>query len=385
MGLYNVMNTGKPYLIKLSVSIILIASCFQFTALADAIEVKTYRAIGRNIYAGMLPEMELLAGVQTQTSWMERRGPSGKGNKYYRELYDFFLKYKDHEAIKLTEELQQQGFSYDAPPAFILQLSPLPDLDRPEKYGDYLIGRAGGEENLERFRIALRNLAQESNFMDFYKSHATDYIGWADQALIGFKADSISEWMADYFGWAGDEFHLVFAPAMFPYGGYGASKESGDKTIIYQVIRENGESDSLPVFQSGLNLAGLSLHEFGHSFVNPSLERCSTLSKKYKLEELYTPVKTVMEKQAYGTYSTFINEMVVRAVTARAYCHNPVVYKKIIDNEKKRGFYFIEFTCEQLEYYEKNRDKYKRFDEFVPYLLKKYHSNKKSLFALLKQ
>lgn len=379
------MNSRYYFLIRLTFNIILVASCYQFTAFADTIEIKTYRSIGLNIYAGMLPEMELLAGVQTQTSWMERRGPSGKGNKYYRELCDFFLKYKDHEAIKLAEGLQQQGFSYDAPPAFILQLSPLPDLDRPEKYSDYLIGRASGEENLERFRIALRDLAQKSNFTGFYKNHAADYVKWADRALNGFKADSLSEWMADYFGWTGDEFHLVFAPAMFPYGGYGPSKEIGGKTIIYQVIRENGKSDSLPEFQSGLNLAGLSLHEFGHSFVNPSLERCSLLSKKYDLEELYTPVKTVMEKQAYGTYSTFINEMVVRAMTARAYCHNPVVYKKIMDNEKKRGFYFIEFTCEQLEYYEKNRDKYKRFDEFVPYLLKKYHSNRKSLFALLKQ
>lgn len=221
--------------------------------------------------------------------------------------------------------------------------------------------------------------------MEFYKSHATDYIGWADRALSGFKADSISEWLASYFGWSGDEFHLVFAPAMFPIGGYGSSKKISDKIIIYQVIREKGKSNSLPEFQSGLELVGLSLHEFGHSFVNPSMESCSLLSKKYDLEEFYTPVKTAMVKQAYGTCSIFINEMVVRAMTARAFKHKPVLYNKIIENEKKRGFYFIEFTCEQLEYYEKNRDQYKRFDEFVPYLLKKYHSNRKSLFALLKQ
>jgi len=379
------MNSRYYFLIRLTFNIILVASSFQFTVFADTIEIKTYRAIGRNIYAGMLPEMELLAGVLSQTSWMKQSGPSGGGNLYFRELRDFFTHYKDHEAVKIAEDMTVKYFTYDAPPAFILHLSPLPGLDRPEKYSDYLIGRAGGEENLERFRIALRNLAQKSNFMGFYKNHAADYIGWTDRALSGFKADSVSELMADYFGWAGDEFHMVFAPAMFPYGGYAISKKSGDKIIIYQVVRENGESDSLPEFLSGLNLTVLSLHEFGHSFVNPSLERCSTLSKKYKLEELYTPVKTVMEKQAYGTYPTFFNEMVVRAMTARAFKHNQVIYNRIIENEKKDGFYFIEFTCEQLEYYEKNRDKYKRFDEFVPYLLKKYHSNKKSLFALLKQ
>ena len=61
-------------------------------------------------------------------------------------------------------ELLNSGFSYDAPPTFILHLGPLPDLDLVHEYSDYLIRRAGGREKLEEFRLALKAFAQESEF-----------------------------------------------------------------------------------------------------------------------------------------------------------------------------------------------------------------------------
>ncbi len=161
----------------------------------------------------------------------------------------------------------------------------------------------------------------------------------------------------------------------------------GDKTAFYQIVRENGESNSTPEFQSGISLIALSLHEFGHAFVNPSLERCSTMIKKYMLENLFEPVRTTMEKQAYPTQALFFNEMVVRAMTARAFCslrNDKRIYDILTEMDKKNGFYFIEYTCIQLEYYEKNRSKYKNFNDFVPYLLEKYYSDKNKLLALLK-
>lgn len=44
----------------------------------------------RDLVLTISPEMELLAGVLSQTTWIERRGPEGSGNEYYRALYEFF-------------------------------------------------------------------------------------------------------------------------------------------------------------------------------------------------------------------------------------------------------------------------------------------------------
>ncbi|MFY9164998.1 MAG: DUF4932 domain-containing protein, partial [Limnochordia bacterium] len=118
----------------------------------------------------ILPEMELLAGVLTQTTWMERRGPRGPGNEYYRALKEFFAEYQDHEAVAIAQRLTERGFTYDAPPALICHLGPLPELALLVEYNDYLVERAGGRDVLEEFRLALVDLAEQSNFLAFFSS-----------------------------------------------------------------------------------------------------------------------------------------------------------------------------------------------------------------------
>lgn len=130
------------------------------------------------------PQMELLAGVLTQTTWIEKRGPLGAGNEYYRALKEFFSPYRDHEAIKMAQELTDRGFTCDAPVAFICHLGPLPDLELKYEYSDYLVGRAGGKEVLEKFRVALAELAEESNFLAFYNSWRFEFEKWIDDAQL---------------------------------------------------------------------------------------------------------------------------------------------------------------------------------------------------------
>lgn len=75
------------------------------------------------------PEMELLGGVLSQTSWIKNHGPAGFGNEYFRALQTFFAPYKNHEAVRIAEALTKSGFTYDAPPGFVCHLGPLPELE----------------------------------------------------------------------------------------------------------------------------------------------------------------------------------------------------------------------------------------------------------------
>jgi len=119
-------------------------------------DVPSFRAV-------VSPEMELLAGVLAQTSWITQRGPAGEGNEYYRALKEFFAPYGDHEAVKIAQELTNIGFTYDAPPGFVCHLGSLPELTLKHEYSEYLINRAKGRERLESFRLALRDLAAASH------------------------------------------------------------------------------------------------------------------------------------------------------------------------------------------------------------------------------
>jgi hypothetical protein len=315
------------------------------------------------------PEMELLAGVLSQTTWIETRGPEGQGNEYFRALQEFFADYQGHEAVILAQELTDKGFAYDAPPAFICHLGPLPELNLAYEYSDYLKKRAGGRQVLEEFRLALADLAVQSDFLSFY----AEWKPYLDECLApclqGFRRDDVEAWLSEFFGWAPAEFHLIVTPSMFPGGGYGATVEDSEgNSIAFQIIREFGCSEDVPEFPSGVSLESLTCHELGHSFVNPSLEAHPERAKA--LKPLLWPVRNTMAEQAYTSVAAFLNEQVIRAmeVVAARDLFSPEIELLILENNEKNGFYLTQFVVEQLEYYQANRDQYPQFTDFVPYL-----------------
>ncbi len=316
----------------------------------------------------ILPEMELLAGVLAQTTWMETRGPRGTGNEYFRALRDYLAPYKEHEAIAIAQELTNLGFTYDAPVGFICHLGPLPELEVKYEYSNYLIERAHGRDRLERFRLALADLAREANFLDFYDSWLPQFNEWI--AAVEFNGDMITEWLESFFGKQASEFHLIFAPAMFPSGGCGAIIDGPNGELIsYQILRESGTSSWAPDLPSGRHLEFLSLHEWGHSFVNPALD--AHADQVSKLRSLIMPVASIMKRQAYPTIHVFMSEQVLRAVTTLAAeeLYGEEVYQKWLQNEENAGFYLTKDVIEMLREYKSNRDIYPTFESYVPTLL----------------
>ncbi|GAG89490.1 unnamed protein product, partial [marine sediment metagenome] len=130
------------------------------------------------------PRMELLAVVQHFSSW----APGGhiKSKTTYKDDIDhYFGEFKDHSVVTYVENLIDANFAYDAPVQFMLHHDGPPELVQKTPYSDYLIKRAGGEENLIEFADKLRNFAQRTDFMRFYKAHKPLY-----DTLIG-EVDSL--------------------------------------------------------------------------------------------------------------------------------------------------------------------------------------------------
>lgn len=84
-----------------------------------------------------------------------------------------------------------------------------------------------------------------------------------------------------------------------------------------------------------------------------------------------------MSEQGYTNWTTCVIEHIVRLGEIRiAHALNNSVRADQIRNEyvKKRQFIYIPFLEKSIQTYEKNRDKYKSFEDYFPELLKVFQN-----------
>ncbi len=336
------------------------------------------------------PRIELLAGVQSMTSWVRDGGsPRGADGAYYSALRSRFAPLAKGRAVKASQALTDRGFTYDAPPTMALSLDGGEAFDAPaEGWSSYLKGRAGGARRLENFRIALGEAYDASGFRGFLSEHEVEYRRWIEEASAGFDAKAIPSWLEKFYGPSTKPvYHFVFAPAMFPGGGYGfsrlAGKGAGARLQVYQIVRAQGSgADGSSPFPSGKELAALGLHEFGHSFVNPALEKGSA---DPRLARIFAPVAAKMRSMAYGQVPVFLNELVLRAATVMGRkalgLIAPERVASELESERAEGFYPIARVYAMLEEYEADRARYPDFSGFGPVVLERLASEADAILA----
>lgn len=340
--------------------------------------------IGKNIDIEIDPRLELLTAVQLWTTWA-RPGQFGdigeRATPYMTKLKKFMKRFQKSDAVRISEFLLNSGFSFDAPPNLILSTRNGLAFDPPaEGYSSYLVERGQGETNLDDFLEALRKLAAKSRFDKFFEAHRGYYRQMTDRQAAFMKAERNSQWLHGWFGGSRERrFHCIFSPAMMPGGVYGATivrREQGtDVTHIYQIIRD--AERCAPAY-----LNSLTLHEFGHSFVNPAIgdqvEKLRAATRR-TLGKIFEPVRSRMEKMAYPELETFLNEAVVRAATIRALFSlgdiDEAGVEKKLQAEADRGFYCIDAVYLLLVEYESNRDKWPDFISYGPELLERLAAN----------
>ena len=161
-------------------------------------------------------------------------------------------------------------------------------------------------------------------------------------------------------------YNIITSP-LLQHGGYGVSiKNEDDEINIYFIGGPKRVKNGYPDFGPSQKLQHTALHEFGHSFVNPTTEKFRKEINQYV--SLYKPIKKIMKKQAYGSWETCVNEHIIRAITTRLtslqYGENAENQWKLF--EKSKGFFYLPNILEKLKYYEANRDVYPSFENFYP-------------------
>lgn len=297
---------------------------------------------------------------------------------YKKDVEERFNKFKNHKAVKIFRSMfNNNGFSYDAPPTAMLFLSNTPnltlreDIDKQDYVYTQCMERAGGEKKFLKFVEALNDFCAETNFYEFYNEHLDYYNKIIDNTVNNLEDIDYVSQVEKYYGKEQRGYNIVLNGMLYA-NNYGPKIKNKDGSYdLYSILGSRGIKNDVPVFSDDVYFKYIVRHEFGHSFVN--YLATENIKEVNKYSKLYEPIKADMEKQAYSTWETCLNEHIVRAVVIRI----TDIYgtkeeaDKYLKMEKERGFIYVEDIIDLLKKeYEPNRDKYKTFEDFYPQILK---------------
>ena len=310
----------------------------------------------------------------------------GKTDISYLPLADLanreMEKYDNSKIIKAMQDYlkiagQQQDLSYQA----LLKHNVFPAKGYAFPIEENDIAK---KEAVEKFAEQLMEFYIERNLGKFFKDQSNFIEGAKNEVRKNIPASYMSK-MEKYYGRKFLAYRFYVNPFdVLPYGevfwhGNGPMFKS-DKGQIANMIssayvplkkRNNIKDYTEFGFNHPETTNFLVTHEFGHSFVNQYLGQYEAKINQSNnlMSEAFIDK---MDGQGYSYWPSCVGEHIVRSGEIRIALANgnPELAKKLRQQHIKENFFVLIPDFEKkMEEYENNREKYKKFKEFVPELL----------------
>ena len=292
-------------------------------------------------------------------------------NEYKKDIDAYFQTYKFHKAVKEFHRIGTKVFnSVDKPIRFMLDLT-----DNLEKLENFKVDFSS-DENADSLLMLFKSFYTETNFNKFYYSEKYFYQIILENVKYNFKYFNEKARIEKYYG-AKQNSYTIILNILEAIGNFGINIKSPKGSDIYCVIATGETNGNIPVYLNDRITNNLIWHEFSHSFVDPLCEKFSNVINKYS--GLYEPISGSMASQFYPNWEVTAKEHIVRAVTCRLAAQKfgeDAAYLLDYRNEFGHRFIYIKALTEKLKEYEKNRDRYKTFDDFFPELLTAFNNIK---------
>jgi len=339
---------------------------FSFFTIANASEIKSYQEKVNGITFTIDPRIELYNIIAMQAG---HPGITASNIKYKQDCLEYFSKYKNLEAPSLLYETIQKGWSIDDPMSFLLYLDN--NFNLKKGLNSETIKRGGGIEQISKLAKSFKEFAEKSKFSTFFNEIQKDcYSQILANIKYNFKDFLGLEYLENYYGEKNNSYNLILN-INGGYGNFGINVSTKEGTDLYAIVATNTQTGGLPTYYPTISITDLLLHEFGHGFVNPKIDKYEKeLSKN---ENLLEPIAESMQQQAYWHWQVTVNEHIVRAIVTRI--SEQIYGKQLVDNTYYKlmiaqRFIYADAIIEKLKVYENNRSLYKNFNDFVPELIK---------------
>jgi hypothetical protein len=297
----------------------------------------------------------------------------GRVESYTKDVESHFGKFREHEAVKLARELRRtHGISYDACMSMAVHLSDDYELGERVPFAPRPTALDGRwmPADARKFRAAAKRFVEETSFKTFIENHRSLYDTAQSRMKALLEKEGHMEWFDRFFGARPQSRFIVELGLLNGGSCYGPHFRASDgKEELFCILGVwQTDKEGMPEFTR--DMLSTVVHEFCHSYANPIIDRHDT-ELKAAGEQIFPHVAAALRRQAYDNWKTMFYESLVRASTLRyVRQHDGATAARLAtQEEKRRGFPWIEDLAALLGEYEAHRDQYPTLESFSPRLV----------------
>ncbi|WP_294183079.1 DUF4932 domain-containing protein [uncultured Sphingobacterium sp.] len=295
--------------------------------------------------------------------------------RYVDRINDHYSPFKEHELITFVNKIKNEnGIGYDAVMSMAIHLDDKFNLK--QKNINETLDKRWSRANAIQFATLLKKFYKDSNSKGFFQDNQALYNEVQRRFLPIYEHIEL-DWYPKFYGKKPSEKFLIVNGLGNGGGNYGVAIKNPQGLKEVYAIMGTWSMDSLGMAEFPLqSYFPTLLHEFNHSFVNYLLEKNTTIFIDSG-EKLYSIVKEKMNRQAYGSWQTMLNEALVRAAVIKYQKDHNFSSEEIskeTNGQLDRGFLWIEKLVDELEHFDRQRDLYPTLESYMPVLAKAYQS-----------
>lgn len=325
--------------------------------------LKASQLTGHRVPVSVDSRIELMGVVQVLADYFV---VTPYTSNYKQDVIDYFSAYRNHPAVQGFKNLSEIGFGFEAVPAVMLCLTDPPELGQRNPFPRTAIERTGDQQAIERWIENLRDFARSSQFMKFYNNHTNTYT-----AIVRSTEPHVEKALSalqTYSGMALSRCSLILGLLLHD-GGFATTLEHPEGVQNIAIIGPTAPVNGMPVFGPANRIAGLTWHEFSHTFVNALTPAHWDTLRLY--ESLYAPIAKQLTDQAYPDWQTAVNEHIIVAITVRllAIEQGQEAAALELQKQKDKGFIYAEALVSRLIEFENSREQCPTLADFFPRLI----------------
>ncbi len=300
---------------------------------------------------------------------------------------------KDDLAVKKTAEFLEKGF-WATPVWVALNSSSFPEGKLLYELPQWIYITASPSKNIEdgKQRIntyieIVNDFYRTARIGDFINKHKDQYHKAEEDVRKNLPDKRFVTTLEQYYGKKHKSYTLIPSPVMLEFAGFGAAIATEEGMMVFNIFGSSIKKDVKDSIEAGNRkfnasdftfndperIRELTVHEFGHSFVNPIADKYRNEINQFS--QLYEPIRGRMSELAYFSWWNCAVEHIVRAGEIRiavAMGQKESAKRLKLDYINNNQFIYLPKVIESIEIYEQNRVEFHSFDEYFPELLKTF-------------